>query len=151
MSHRNQSHRNQQPIQNRSAFTLIEVLLVLIILVVLGSLAINIVMPARDKANIDAAKSQGGFVKSGIDLYRLHVNRFPSQLEDLWVEPSDSAQTDQWQGPYLDKLSPDPWGNPYQYLSEGKKNPKGFDFWSMGPDGQDGTDDDIGNWDKEAR
>jgi len=25
-------------------------------------------------------------------------------------------------------------------------NPDSYDVWSMGPDGQSGTEDDIGNW-----
>ena len=53
--------------------------------------------------------------------------------------------------PYLDELGPDPWGNEYQYLAEGKKNTEGYDFWSNGPDGQNGSDDDIGNWDNEDK
>ena len=28
----------------------------------------------------------------------------------------------------------------------GKHNSDSFDIWSTGPDGQDGTEDDIGNW-----
>jgi general secretion pathway protein G len=31
-------------------------------------------------------------------------------------------------------------------VAPGKHNPDTFDVWSVGPDGQDGTDDDIGNW-----
>ena len=40
----------------------------------------------------------------------------------------------------------DPWGNPYQYRRPGKRNPEEFDIFSMGKDGQEGTEDDIGNW-----
>ena len=131
----------------RSAgFTLIEVLLVLIILVVLGSLAVNVFTGTQDKANIDAATAQTGLLRSSIDLYRLHMTRFPSKLEDLWVEPSDSDEAEKWSGPYIEKLKPDPWGTPYQYIAEGKKNKNKYDFWSNGPDRQSGTDDDIGNW-----
>lgn len=34
----------------------------------------------------------------------------------------------------------DPWGNPYQYK---KIDDMHCDVWSLGPDGQDGTEDDI--------
>ena len=52
-----------------------------------------------------------------------------------------------WEGPYLDSDLPlDPWDNPYQYVSPGIHNPDGFDIWSYGPDGINGTEDDIGNW-----
>jgi general secretion pathway protein G len=130
----------------RSAFTLIEVLLVLIILVILASLAVSQFGGVKEKANIDAVKAQIGLVKSQIDLYQLNTNKFPSKIEDLWEEPSDSSIAEKWGGPYLEKLKEDPWGNAYKYTSEGKKNAKKYDFWSMGPDGKDGTEDDIGNW-----
>jgi len=140
-------HRRGKRVTQRAGFTLIEVLLVLAILVILGSLAANIFTGTQDKANIGAAKVQAGLLRVPIDLYHLHMNRYPSKLEDLWIEPSDTALADKWGGPYVEKLKVDPWDNPYQYSSEGKKNIGKYDFWSNGPDGQSGTDDDIGNWD----
>lgn len=136
--------------RRRSAFTLIEVLLVLIILVVLGSLAVNQFSGIRDSANEDAVRSQISLVESSMEYFNLHMNRYPSQLEDLWEEPSDSTLRDKWRGPYMEKLGLDPWGNPYQYLAEGKNNPDKYDFWSYGSDGKNGTEDDIGNWDTEG-
>ena len=130
----------------RSAFTLIEVLLVLIILVILGSLAVNVFIGTQDKANINAAKAQVGLLSEPINRYRLDMNRYPQQLEDLWEQPSDTTLVEKWGGPYVEQLKADPWGNPYQYTAEGKNNSNKFDFWSSGPDGQSGTDDDIGNW-----
>jgi len=138
--------RLNQQTSVRAAFTLIEVLLVLIILVVLGSLAVTQYGGVSERAKIDAAKSQIGLVKSSIEMYRLHTNKYPSQLSDLWEEPSDSNIAEKWSGPYVEEIGNDPWENPYQYTAEGQKNPGKYDFWSMGPDGKDGTEDDIGNW-----
>ena len=39
----------------------------------------------------------------------------------------------------------DPWGRPYAYEFPGKVNPTGYDLRSAGPDGQDGTQDDVFN------
>lgn len=130
----------------RAAFTLIEVLLVLIILVILGSLAINVFTGTQDRANFNAAKAQVGLLADPINRYRLDMNKYPQRLEDLWEEPSDSTLAEKWGGPYVEQLKADPWGNPYQYSAEGKNNSNKYDFWSSGPDGQSGTDDDIGNW-----
>lgn len=141
MSRSSQAKRRQ-----RAGFTLIEVLLVLIILVILGSLAVNVFTGTQDRANINAAKAQVGLLSDPINRYRLDMNRYPSSLEELWETPSDAALAEKWSGPYVEQLKPDPWGNPYQYTSQGKRNPNKFDFWSNGPDGQSGTDDDIGNW-----
>ena len=131
-----------------AGFTLIEVLLVLIILVILGSLAVNVFTGTQDKANINAATAQISLVRSAIDRYRLDMTRYPAKLEDLWLEPTDSTEADRWGGPYVEKLKSDPWQQDYQYLAEGKKNKDKYDFWSNGPDGKSGTDDDIGNWEK---
>jgi general secretion pathway protein G len=130
----------------RAGFTLIEVLLVLIILVIIGSLAANVFTGTQDKASVNAAKSNTTLVKGAIERYRLDMNKYPTKLADLWEKPSDAAVADKWSGPYLEKLKPDPWSNEYQYASPGKKNTDKYDFWSNGPDGQNGTTDDIGNW-----
>lgn len=130
----------------RNGFTLIEVLLVLIILVILGSLAVNVFTGTQDKANINAAKAQVGLLGEPISRYRLDMNKYPAKLDDLWDQPGDAELAKKWSGPYTEKLKNDPWGNPYQYTAEGKNNTNKFDFWSNGPDGKSGTDDDIGNW-----
>jgi len=132
-----------------AAFTLIEVLLVLIILVILGSLAANIFTGTQDKANVKSTIIQIGFIEDAIDRYRLEMNKYPEKLEDLWEEPSDEDEAQRWGSAYMEKVEEDNWGNPYEYLPEGEKNPDKYDLWSNGPDGEEGTDDDIGNWKKE--
>ena len=127
-------------------FTLIEVLLVLIILVIIGSLAANVFTGTQDKASMNAAKSNVSLVRGAIDRYRLDFNKYPAKLADLWERPSDSTAAEKWSGPYMEPLKADPWGAEYQYAAQGKKNSDKYDFWSNGPDGQNGTDDDIGNW-----
>jgi general secretion pathway protein G len=46
----------------------------------------------------------------------------------------------------VQELPDDPWGNKYQYANPGVHNPDSYDIYSYGPDQEDGTDDDIGNW-----
>jgi len=79
-----------------SAFTLIEVLLVLIILVILGSLAANVFTGTQDKANVKSTIIQIGFIEGAIDRYRLEMNRYPGKLKDLWEEPSDADEAQKW-------------------------------------------------------
>jgi general secretion pathway protein G len=130
-------------------FTLMEVLLVLIILVVIGSIVAPNVFGAKDAADIKAATAQVGFVKDAVRSYWLNMSKYPTSLAELTDKPSDAAEAEKWGRAYLEeKLKPDPWGNEYQYVSPGKHNTEAFDVWSNGPDGQSGTDDDIGNWDK---
>jgi general secretion pathway protein G len=131
-----------------AGFTLMEVLLVLVILVVLASLAVNVFSGTQDKADRSAAAAQVGLYKRAIDLYRLNTRQYPADLQELVTKPSDPTLATRWGGPYMDKIAKDPWDNDYQFAAPGKHNPDSFDVWSAGPDGQDGSADDIGNWEQ---
>jgi general secretion pathway protein G len=144
-----QIHAKQRPPRRPrpSGFTLMEVLLVLVILVVLASMAVNIFWGTQEKADRNAAATQVGFYARAIDRYRLDMRQFPSSLQELIAKPSDATLANRWGGPYMDKIARDPWDREYRYAAPGKHNTESFDVWSLGPDGQDGSDDDIGNWD----
>ena len=131
-----------------AGFTLIEVLLVLVILVILGAIAVPMYMGVGEGAKKKAAESQVQMFEHAIDTYQITVSQLPSSLNDLVERPSDAKLAKHWDGPYLkeNKSLTDPWQNAYKYNSKGTKNKGGYDVWSLGPDGQDGTDDDIGNW-----
>lgn len=132
----------------RSAFTLMEVLLVLVILVVLASLAVTTYRGTQDRALKDAAKTKVAILSTPIDTFQMHTRSFPTSLQDLINQPSDSKLADRWSGPYLKDQNAllDPWDNEMKFAAPGKHNTNSYDVWSVGPDGQDGTDDDIGNW-----
>ena len=75
------------PLQNRRrhsraaqmrGFTLVEVLLVLIILVIIGSIVVPNLFGVKDKADIDAARAQVNAMSTVMDLYRLDLNKYPS-------------------------------------------------------------------------
>jgi general secretion pathway protein G len=130
----------------RSAFTLMEVLLVLAILVILASVAVNLFTGTQEKAERDIAAIQVGNYKGAIERYRLHMKQYPTNLQDLVTKPGDAKLANRWGGPYLDKVDRDPWDNEFRIAAPGKHNSDTFDVWSTGPDGQDGSADDIGNW-----
>ena len=47
----------------------------------------------------------------------------------------------------------DPWQNPFKYERPGKNNPRSFDLYTFGADGQaggDGENSEIGNWEADA-
>ena len=133
--------------RRRGGFTLMEVLLVLVILVILGSLAVGMFTGTQRKAQVNAARSQIGAFETPIGTYYLDINEYPPDLESLRRPPSNLENPAKWAGPYLNKQIPlDPWDRPYQYTYPGRNRPEEYDIWSLGPDGVDGTDDDIGNW-----
>ncbi|MHB8898362.1 MAG: type II secretion system major pseudopilin GspG [Thermoguttaceae bacterium] len=135
-------------------FTLVEVLLVLVILVVIASLAVTAYGPVRKQANVKAARAQIGVFESALGLYQVNVGDYPATdigLQGLREAPSDLDDPDKWEGPYLSKAIPnDPWGQPYQYEYPGTHDETMPDIWSMGPDMVDGTEDDVGNWSEES-
>ena len=142
-------HRKRRPPQrSRRGFTLMEVLLVLVILVVLASMAVTMFSGTQAQADKQAAAAQVGIVKRAIEMYQFHTKSYPDDLNGLVTKPSDTKLADRWAGPYLDKVPKDPWDNDFRFAHPGKHNPESFDVWSTGPDGQDGNDDDIGNWTK---
>ena len=133
--------------RRRGGFTLMEVLLVLVILVILGSIAVPMYISTQQQANIKAAKAQTLNLKSPLNLYRLNTGDFPAGFDALYTCPADLADPNKWGGPYLEEQLPvDPWGNQYQYQYPGSRNTQLYDVWSMGPDKSDGTADDVGNW-----
>jgi general secretion pathway protein G len=133
-------------------FTLIEVLLVLAILVILASLVTVNYISFQKRALVDQARAQIAVFDQALQAYHLSMNSYPTTDQGLWAlrePPAGLASPHRW-GPeaYLSKDVPlDPWDREYQYLNPGRMNPNSFDVWSLGPDGVDGTEDDIGNWD----
>jgi general secretion pathway protein G len=134
----------------RRGFTLIEVLMVLVILVIIASLAVGSYMAQQEKAKRLAAKSQVGLLESPLDLYQLDIGMYPTTNQGLLAlvnPPADLPNPGAWDGPYMKTEIPmDPWGRPYNYMCPGRYNPNSYDLWSSGPNMIDGDADDIGNW-----
>jgi general secretion pathway protein G len=143
------SEHNRQSKHRRTrtaGFTLMEVLLVLVILVVLASMAVNVFWGTQEKADKQATATQVGLYARALDHYRLDMKKYPGNLQELIQKPGDAVAANRWAGPYMDRIAKDPWDREYKYASPGKHNTNSFDVWSAGPDGQDGSADDIGNW-----
>ena len=131
-------------LSRQSAFTLMEILLVLAILVVLGSMVSLGYVKIQQEANKKAARAQLTLLEDAVKTYILDVGSPPSSLEGLVTAPGDLANPAKWAGPYLDKqnLPVDPWNQQFQYEIVDPTNAK-FRIWSNGPDQQPGSSDDI--------
>lgn len=143
-------YKSSKRLRRRRGLTLVEVLLVLTILVIIMSMVAVAIIPMHRKALIKAADVQIKAFETPLQTYCLDLGSFPGTsqgLEALREMPSDLAAPEKWAGPYLSKPVPlDPWQNPYRYENPGKYQTDWPDIWSYGPDGMDGTEDDIGNW-----
>jgi general secretion pathway protein G len=134
--------RNALTRRNR-AFTLIEMLVVVLILAILAALIVPRVVNRTSDAKRAKAASDIATLSSLLQQYRIDNDNFPSTesgLNALRVQPSDAQN---WRGPYTTKDIPtDPWGNEYVYESPG---PNGEDYVieSYGADGAPGGEADA--------
>ena len=137
----------------RRGFTLLEVMLVLGILVVLAAFVVPAVTGTGERAKVRAAQAQvgsSGSLSMSIQLFRQDLGRYPEKLIDLVERPDYIDEDDKRWSKYLDQPNfTDPWGNELVYREEGEVNEDGFDILSIGPDGEEDTEDDIGNFRKE--
>ncbi len=138
----------------RRAFTLLEVLMVVVIIGILAALVVPNLFGTLEGAKIDTTKSTVGSGFNGmLDLYRMHMGHYPTTDEGLaaLVEtPDDDDLAEKWRGPYLKegaKLQ-DAWDQEFIYESPGQYNENSYDLSSPGPNMQEGDDDDITNWEK---
>lgn len=141
--------------RRRRGFTLMEMLIVLGILVMLIALAAPRFLGAQKKADLQTAQTQIGLLRGALEKYNLDTKTFPTTeqgLQALLQPPasdSEESTTSGWDGPYLNKneIPLDPWNRPYQYRYPPEESSDDFpEIWSFGPDGQDGTEDDIRSW-----
>jgi general secretion pathway protein G len=127
----------------RRAFTLIELLLVLVILAVLAA----VVVP-RLTGRVEAARRAGTIsdisnLKTALDVFETDIGRYPTTDEGLAALLSNVINDAKWAGPYITKPPTDKWGNQYNYVCPGTDDPTSFDLSSNGPNGIPGDDDDI--------
>lgn len=132
-----------------SGFTLVELLVVLAILGLLAGLVGPRVLSQLGGAKSKTAAVQIKDLEQGAELFKLDVGRFPTNDEGLEALITRPGSAGGWKGPYLKKaeLPKDPWGNPYQYESPGKR--ADIDIYTFGADNAQGGEDenaDIGNW-----
>jgi general secretion pathway protein G len=93
------------------------------------------------------AKIHIALFEQALKAFMFDMGRFPITSEGLDALIHDPTGSNAWTGPYLSKMTAvpmDPWGRSYQYRCPGKHGD--FDIISLGPDGIEGTDDDVSNW-----
>lgn len=131
-------------------FTLLELMVVIAILGFLVAVIAPNVMDSGDKAKVEAAKVNISNLMKSLKLYKLDNGRYPTAeqgLQALVQKPTVGPEPKNWR-PYVEKLSNDPWGTPYQYLNPGISG-SGVDVMSYGEDGEEGGEGynaDIGSW-----
>lgn len=144
------AHRRRRTMCRR-AFTFLEIMFVVVIIGILLAVAVPRMTGKARKAQESATSMQIRNIGTALKQFEMHVGRFPDTREGLeaLIERPSNVEEGQWEGPYLDgdEVPKDAWKKPMNYRSPGEHS-RDFDLWSNGPDGQDGTDDDVVNWSK---
>jgi general secretion pathway protein G len=120
----------------RAAFTLLEVLIVVAIIVVLAGVSSIYVFRYLEDAKEGRAKGDVKTIETAVTSYELKIGSMPNSLNDL-TQPPDGGK------PYLTAESiTDPWNKPYSFDPSGGHNGgQKPDIWTTTPDGRM-----IGNW-----
>lgn len=121
-------------------------------LVAVIALCTTFVFPPHPSERSDAARPRMarddiGRMKMACKLFRLDCGRWPDESAGLNALLQNPGIT-HWQGPYVERLAPDPWGRPYHYAfnaNADSNSSAAIRITSVGPDGRSGTEDDIGD------
>ena len=144
--------QTRHPRRLAAAFTLIEIVIVLTIISILAAGSIYML-----KGNVDVAKEtrvDGDLqnIMTQMLLYEARNMRAPTTeqgIKALVEKPTTEPLPEKWIA-LLESVPKDPWGQEYKYRYPAQKSKKPYDVWSIGKDGVDGTEDDIGNWSASA-
>lgn len=144
-------HKKIQPMKVKNkqrGFTLLEVMVVIVILGLLGSVVVQNLMGNMDTAKLQKSVQDINALETSLSMYKMDNYNYPTTeqglealVEETDVEPLPRRFPN---GGYVKRLPDDPWGNAYQLLNPGENGD--IDIFTMGPDGEPGTEDDIGNW-----
>lgn len=133
----------------RRGFTLVEILLVVVIIAMLAGIVGTYTMGQLESAKVDTTTNQIDNFEKSLDTYRLKCDRYPTTdqgLKALVEKPTEDPVPKKWVQ-QMKEIPLDQWGADYHYAYPGDFNGKEKpDIWSSGPDGEDGTEDDIVNW-----
>jgi general secretion pathway protein G len=135
----------------RQAFTLVELMVVLLILGILAVAIVPNVVGKTDRAKRTKAQSDIAVIEGLLDQFYLDMSRYPTTdegLKALYEAPEQDQE--KWHGPYPKKpISKDPWGNPYVYECPGTHSSLPYELTSYGRDGKEGgegEDADVTSW-----
>jgi len=131
--------------RKRKAFTLVELLVVVLIITMLAAFVAPRMFSGIGKTKADLTKAKMAIVENALARFYIDCGRYPDDsegLEVLVLPPSD-MEDGKWNGPYLKRSDLlDLWSNPYIYIAEGEYNPGSFDLVSLGADAMDGGEGD---------
>lgn len=136
--------------RGEDAFTLLEMMVVILIIGLLAGLVVPNLLANKDRADQKKTVADIVSLENALEMYRMDNNHYPETSEGLQAlihPPASSGDEKAWQGPYIRRLPEDPWHHNYHYVFPGVHGE--LDLYSAGADdkaGGTGINADIGNW-----
>ena len=130
---------------NNKGFTIIEILVVIVILGILGTLLVPKFLDKPDEARVTKAKMDIRAIESALKIYKLENGVYPTTnqgLQALVEKPDTDPVPRNWKkGGYMEATNmKDPWDNDYIYRSPGDDD-RDYEIISYGADGEEGGED----------
>jgi len=138
--------------RSREAFTLIELMIVVVILGLLATIVMPKILDKPEKARRTKAKAEIYSIESALAYFKTDIGRFPTTSEGLEALVTNPGLKGYDNEGYLKRVPLDPWGRGYVYISPGIKS-RDYDLESYGKDGEEGgtgDDGDIESWNIES-
>jgi general secretion pathway protein G len=124
---------SRERLLQQAAFTLVELMVVIVIIAILAGVVVPNYIGRVEKAQEVAIKYDMRQISNAIDFFYGDVRRYPESLEELYTQPADEG----WHGPYLKTPAKDPWKRDYIY-ERGSDSSVPFTLKCLGADGKDG-------------
>lgn len=125
--------------QRRLGF--VELAVILVFLTILGALVGRFVLAVESEDELKLRKAREGIMllRSALGAYSYDLGRRSPLSEEGGLSLLVAAG-------YLEAVPIDPWGRPYRYDNPGRFSGRGFDLYSLGPDGVVSDADDVADW-----
>jgi len=131
--------------KTRKGFTMVELMAVLIILGLLATVLVRNFMGQTDRARVITTKANLKILHSAINQFKMETGRLPTEDEGLLALIEQPSDVEIWEsGGYLEstEIPKDGWGHDFIYELYPESG-KQFVIRSCGPDGEQGTEDDL--------
>ena len=126
--------------KTRNAFTMVELMAVLIIIGLLAAAAVGTFMGRIDKAKVSTTRASLKTLHTQVLQFKMDTGRYPSEDQGLWELVQEPTDVMDWMpGGYLETtdIPLDAWNNEFVYLLDPGTG-KAFVIISYGADGQEG-------------
>ena len=125
--------RSAAPPRRRTAFSLVELIVVMVIIGMLAGLVAVSTRSYLVSAKQNAVRSEIASLSQAVEAFYADQGRYPTSDEGLDIlEDGTPAFPDG----FIKKLPTDPWKNPYEYLNPGRDSP--YEILCYGEDGEEG-------------